>query len=56
MDLIKAINIAPDIMNDNQVDLLRQKEALLRQKENLRSNSVGKTDIDAEIADIDLHK
>ena len=54
MDLIKAINIAPDIMNDNQVDLLRQKVALLRQKENLRSNSVGKSEIDAKIADIDL--
>ena len=54
MDLIKAINIAPDIMNDNQVDLLRQKVALLRQKENLRSNSVGKSEIDLKIADIDL--
>ena len=54
MDLIKAINIAPDIMNDAQVELLRQKVALVRQKDNLRSNSVGKSEIDAKIADIDL--
>ena len=54
MDLIKAINIAPDIMNDAQIELLRQKVALVRQKENLRSNSVGKSEIDAKIADIDL--
>ncbi len=53
MDLIKAINIAPDIMNDAQLELLVKKEALIRQKSNLRSNSVLKTDIDAEIAGID---
>ena len=53
MDLIKAINVAPDIMNDNQLELLTKKEALIRQKLNLRSNSTLKTGIDAEIAAID---
>ena len=53
VDLIKAINIAPDIMNDAQVDLLREKMALIRQKEKLRANSGSKVEVDKRIDEID---
>ena len=46
MDLIKAINVAPDIMNDNQLELLTKKEALIRQKLN---EDMNKSDVKSEI-------
>ena len=50
-EIMKAINVAPDIMNDNQIDLLIQKSKLISQRDSKR---VGATaEIDQQIADID---
>ena len=51
--LIRAINVAPDIMNNEAIELLVQKEALLDEKSKLRKNSPEVKNIDDAITAID---
>ena len=50
-DIIKAINVAPDVMNDEQIDLLIQKNQLLERK--AKADKRYTKGIDAEIEAID---
>jgi hypothetical protein len=50
-DIIKAINVAPDVMNDEQIDLLIQKNQLLDKK--AKADKRYTKGVDAEIEAID---
>jgi hypothetical protein len=52
MDLIKAVNVASDIANNEQIELLRQKINLVNQKNGL--DPAAALEIDAKIKELDV--